>query len=163
MHFCEIINNIGQNASGTLACQEFGGLYTRGVFSEPNGVKGSMRTPEGLQVYEQSKVALYLFIWGIPATDLASSVAGRHFKYVPSTKTCENVAGNRWLSPFHPEQPLFAVEAGGVAGEGAAAADYTVAGDDEGDGVVAHGAADGTGGHRHRTLTLADGTGRRPP
>ena len=40
-------------------------MYTRGVFSEPNGVKGSMRTPEGLQVYEQSKVALYLFIWGI--------------------------------------------------------------------------------------------------
>ena len=60
-----------------------------------------------------------------------SSVAGRHFKPVPATKSRKNVAGNRWLTTFHPKQHSFPFEAGGVAGEGAAAADYTVAGDDQ--------------------------------
>ena len=40
------------------------GLYTRGAFRVPNGVKGLIRTPESFQVYEWSKAAMNLFIWG---------------------------------------------------------------------------------------------------
>ncbi len=48
---------------------------------------------------------------------------------------------------FPAEQPFLAVEAGGVAGQAAVGTDDAVAGNDERDGVVAHGAADCLGGH----------------
>jgi hypothetical protein len=47
------------------------------------------------------------------------------------------------------EQPAFALQAAGVAGEGAALADHAVAGDDDRDRVAAVGEADGAAGARH--------------
>lgn len=48
---------------------------------------------------------------------------------------------------FPVEQPFFAVEAGGIAGQAAVGADDAVTGHDDRDGVVAHGAAYRLGGH----------------
>ena len=48
---------------------------------------------------------------------------------------------------FVTEQPGFAIKAGSVTGEAAVGADDAVAGNDEGDGVVANGAANRLGGH----------------
>ena len=47
---------------------------------------------------------------------------------------------------FQVQQPLFFVEATGIAGKLSVGAHYPVAGDDEGDGISSDGASDGAGG-----------------
>ena len=55
---------------------------------------------------------------------------------------------------FNLQQPLFDVEASGIARKRAVGADHTVTGDDDGDGVAVHRLADGLG--RPATDTSGD-------
>ena len=63
---------------------------------------------------------------------------------------------------FPPEQPVLALEAGGIAGQAAVGADDAVAGYDERNGVVAHGAADCLGGHPAAAAVSGQPGGNRP-
>src|SRR2546430_835013 len=67
----------------------------------------------------------------------------------------------RQRDPFVLEQPALAVQATAEAGQLAARPDHTVAGDDDGDRVLAVGGADGAGGARAaetaRQLAVAGG------
>src|SRR3989442_1027819 len=67
----------------------------------------------------------------------------------------------RQRDPFVLKQPALAVQAAAEASQLAARPDHTVAGDDDGDGVLAVGGADGAGGARAveaaRQLTVARG------
>ena len=62
---------------------------------------------------------------------------------------------------FPVEQPFFAVEAGGIAGQAAVGADDAVTGHDDRDGVVAHGAADRLGGHSTKATVGGQPRGNR--
>ena len=63
---------------------------------------------------------------------------------------------------FVAEEPGFAVEAGGVAGEAAVGADDAMAGDDEGDGIMAYGAADRLRGHPAGSRFAGSGKRKAP-